>query len=173
MQTSSPNSAFTTEYEFSLYDIIPQDRNPEEVVNTTVPIYQTTTMSNTLIYGPEATPLAPGRKYACRLRAYDTQGKDLFKNGGYSSVLVFTYGQECHTPVTIKEETVSPFEAKISWTPVPGNTEFEVAYMEQNANSRWYYVHTSDNHTVVKGLKPHHTYEYKVKGVCGSIVLPP
>ncbi len=76
MHRGSPNSAFTTEYEFSLYDLIPQNANPDEYVNIGVPLYQSTTMNNSLVYGPADMPLEPGRKYACRLRAYDTEGRD-------------------------------------------------------------------------------------------------
>jgi hypothetical protein len=132
LHTGSPNSAFTTEYEFSLYDIIPQDRNPDEAVNTGIPIHQSTTMSTSFVYGAAETPLEVGRKYAVRLRAYDTEGRDMFKNNGYSTVLVFTYGQECITPVGISHKNITPHSADIQWTGIPGNTEFVLYYREKN-----------------------------------------
>lgn len=175
MHTGSPNSAFSTEFEFSLYDIIPQDRNPEEAVNTGIPIYQSTTMSNSLVYGPAETPLELGRKYAVRLKAYDTEGRDMFKNNGYSTVLVFTYGQECITPVGISHDNITPHTADINWTSIPGNTEFTLYYREkeEGGTNTWYEGNTAQSSAVISQLKPLHTYQYVVKALCGTIESEP
>lgn len=171
LHKGSPNSAFTTEYEFALYDIIPQDRNPDDAVNTGIPIYQSNTMANSLVYGPADPPLEIGRKYACRVKAYDTEGRDMFKNDGYSTVLVFTYGQECLTPVGISHEVTGPFSATVSWAPLPGNTEFILEYREktENGTSAWYADNTYNNSSEINQLKPVTNYEYKLKALCGSI----
>jgi hypothetical protein len=171
LHKGSPNSAFTTEYEFALYDIIPQDRNPDDAVNTGIPIYQSNTMANSLVYGPADPPLEIGRKYACRVKAYDTEGRDMFKNDGYSTVLVFTYGQECLTPVGISHEVTGPFSATVSWAPLPGNTEFILEYREktEDGTSAWYTDNAYNNSADIDQLKPVTNYEYKLKALCGSI----
>ncbi|NPA67689.1 MAG: fibronectin type III domain-containing protein, partial [Chlorobi bacterium] len=175
MHTGSPNSAFTTEYEFSLYDIIPQDRDPEEIVRITAPLYQSSTASTSLVYGPAEPPLEVGRKYAVRLRAYDTEGRDMFKNDGYSTVLVFTYGQECITPVGINHDNLTPHSADVHWTSIPGNTEFKLYYREkdQNGTNPWYEGTTSQTNAVITQLKPEHDYQYLVRALCGSIESEP
>jgi len=175
MHTGSPNSAFTTEFEFSLYDIIPQDRNPEEAVMTGIPIYQSTTMSNSLVYGPAEPPLEVGRKYAARLKAYDTEGRDMFKNEGYSTVLVFTYGQECITPVGINHDNITPHTADVHWTSIPGNTEFTLYYREkeEGGTNPWYEGTTARTDAVITQLKPEHDYQYLVRALCGTIESEP
>ncbi len=171
MHTGSPNSAFTTEYEFSLYDIIPQDRNLNEAVNTGIPIHQSTTMSTSFVYGAAEIPLEVGHKYAVRLKAYDTEGRDMFKNNGYSTVLVFTYGQECITPVGINHSNITPHTVDVSWTKIPRNTEFTIYYREkdQNGTNPWYEATTALTNVTIPQLKPEHTYQYTLKALCGSI----
>ena len=88
MNTGSPNAAFTTEYEFTIVEMWPEDRAPGDAINSFVPLYQTTTSNTSLAFGPAEPELTPGRKYVCRLRAYDTEGRDLFKNKGYSDKLI-------------------------------------------------------------------------------------
>jgi len=175
LHTGSPNSAFTTEYEFSLYDIIPQTRNPEEAVNTGVPIHQSITMSNSLVYGPAEMPLELGRKYAVRLKAYDTEGRDMFKNEGYSTVLTFTYGQECITPVGINHSDITPHTANVQWTSIPGNTEFTLYYREKNEDGTnpWYEGNTAQTNATITQLKPQFEYQYLVRASCGTIESEP
>ncbi len=175
MHTGSPNSAFTIEYEFSLYDLIPQNTNPDNFVNTANPIYQTTTTGNSLVYGPAEMPLELGRKYAVRLKAYDTEGRDMFKNNGYSTVLVFTYGQECITPVGINHSDITPHTANISWTQIPGNTEFTLYYREKDEGGTlpWYEATTAQTSATITQLKPQHNYQYVVKALCGTIESEP
>jgi hypothetical protein len=175
MHSGSPNSAFTTEYEFSLYDLIPQTANPDEYVNIAVPIHQSTTMSNSLVYGPSEIPLEPGRKYAARLKAYDTEGRDMFKNNGYSTVLVFTYGQQCITPVGISHDNLTPHTADINWTSIPGNTEFTLYYREKDESNTnpWYEGTTSNTNATITQLKPEYTYQYVLKAWCGTLESEP
>ena len=175
MHSGSPNAAFTTEYEFSLYDLIPQTASPDEYVNIAVPIHQSTTMNNSFVYGTAEIPLEPGRKYAARLKAYDTEGRDMFKNNGYSTVLVFTYGQQCITPVGITHQDLTPHTANISWTAIPGNTEFEIYYREKtdDPNTQWYVGTTSQTSATVNQLKPQHTYQYVLRALCGTLESEP
>ena len=84
LHKNSPNAAFSTEYEFKLVEIYPLDRNPNDAMLSTSPIYETVTENTSLVYDNTAPALIPGRRYAVRLRAKEKNGLDLFKNDGYS-----------------------------------------------------------------------------------------
>ncbi|RLD75025.1 MAG: hypothetical protein DRJ10_16035, partial [Bacteroidetes bacterium] len=172
MNTGSPNSAFTTEYEFTLVEIWPDNRNPNDAINSMMPLYQTTTMNTAITYGPAEPQLIPGRKYVCRLRAYDTEGRDLFKNNGYSQILVFTFGQECLAPINISHSIEDSETAKANWQMLPGQTEYRLSYGEQNADGTWSNWYHNDGilpYSTIKELKPEHTYRYKLMAICGAI----
>ncbi|MDF1546362.1 MAG: hypothetical protein P1P88_00980 [Bacteroidales bacterium] len=172
MSTASPNSAFTTEYEFTLVELWPDNRAPGDAINSSIPVYQVTTNNTSLVYGPAEPELTPGRKYVCRLRAYDTGKRDLFKNKGYSEILVFTFGQACKPPNTFQHQVLGPEDARVNWTSLPGSTQFILSYAEQNADgtwSNWYHNETLMPTSNIKGLKPQHTYRYQLKAICGTL----
>ncbi len=172
MNTGSPNAAFTTEYEFTIVELWPDNRSPGDAINSYSPIFQTTTNNTSLVYGPGEPELTPSRKYVCRLRAYDTEGRDLFKNNGYSEILVFTFGQACKPPNTYNHQLLGAEEAKVTWTSMPGNTQFIVSYSEQNADgtwSNWYHNETIMPWSNIKKLKPEQVYRYQIKAVCGTL----
>ncbi|NJN28764.1 MAG: fibronectin type III domain-containing protein, partial [Cyclobacteriaceae bacterium] len=172
MNTGSPNAAFTTEYEFTIVELWPEDRAPGDAINSFAPLYQTVTSNTSLVYGPAEPELTPGRKYVCRLRAYDTEGRDLFKNNGYSEILVFTFGQACMPPNTFSDRIISPEEARVEWTSLPGNTQFTLSYSEQNADgtwSTWYHNEGIMPYSNLKDLKPGSKYRYQLKALCGTI----
>ena len=172
MNTSSPNSAFSTEYEFTLVEIWPADRNPNDAINSTVPLFQTTTNNTSLLYGPGEPELTPGRKYVCRLRAKDTEGRDLFKNHGYSEILTFTFGMACKPPNTINHTVQSDEQARVDWISLPGNDQFILSYSEKNNDgtwSNWYNNETMMPWSNIEGLKADHTYRYRIQADCGTL----
>jgi len=172
MNTGSPNAAFTTEYEFTIVELWPEDRAPGDAINSFSPLYQTTTSNTSLVYGPAEPELTPGRKYVCRLRTYDTEGRDLFKNNGYSELLVFTFGQACMPPNTFNHNIISPEEARVDWTSLPGNSQFILSYSEQNTDgtwSNWYHNEGIMPYSIIKSLKPEHNYRYQLKAICGTL----
>ena len=90
--TASPNSAAETQYEFSLYETRPPGRNPNDVVLTTPPIYRAVTDFPQLVYGPAEPLLFEGMQYVWRVQAQDKNGRDAFRNNGFTEVCTFTYG---------------------------------------------------------------------------------
>jgi hypothetical protein len=90
--TASPNSASGTLYEFSLFEIRPAGRNPNDIVLSTQPVFRTTTEFSQFVYGPAEPILLENMVYAWRVRAVDEGGRDAFRNNGYSEVCTFTYG---------------------------------------------------------------------------------
>lgn len=139
--TGSPNAAFSTEYEFTLVEIWPENRNPNDAINSQLPLYRTTTNATSLFYGPAEPPLIPGHKYVVRLKAYDKEGRDLFINNGYSEVRAFTFGEVCLAP-NLEKETIENFQkVRIKWSGSSIHTDYTVRYRPYNKNTDapWYY----------------------------------
>lgn len=169
--TGSPNSAFTAEYEFTLVEVWPIQRNPNDAINAQVPLYRTTTTSNSLIYGPTEPQLIPGRKYAIRLRAYDREGRDLFVNNGYSEVRVFTFGEECKYPTSLSAKVENFQKAKVTYVSQSSNTEFIIRYRPYggNADDPWYTKRSIFPYAILDSLKEGVKYEYSIKAGCESL----
>jgi TANFOR domain-containing protein len=168
--TGSPNSAFTTEYKFKIVEIWPEGRNPNDAILSGNPLYETTTTNTALIYSISEPSLVPGRQYAYRIQARDTEGRDLFKNQGYSEVRMFTYGDECKMPLKITAETSNSRRIKITWRPENVHTGYTVRYREEGKKgAEWFEKDTYLNYLDINSLKPQTTYEYQVKGMCGTI----
>ncbi len=167
--TGSPNSAFTTEYEFTLVEIWPEGRDPNNAIQTSIPFYQTTTTNNSLVYGLSETFLEPGRKYAYRIQARDTDGRDMFKNNGYSEVRIFTFGDECKLATNLQADAYRFNEAEISWQPAFTQTAFNVRYRKANdPDAEWFEEETFIDHLKITGLEEATEYEYQVMGYCGT-----
>lgn len=170
--TGSPNSAFSTEYEVELVEIRPKGRNPNDAILTSPPIFTTTTQSTMLIYGPAETPLIPGQQYALRVRARSMSGAeelDLFKNNGYSQVIMFQYGDQCLSPENIEVASASPVKIDATWEAQAGHTSFRVRYRENKPGTQWFEETTvMDNHSIA-GLKPDKEYIVQVTGYCGVV----
>ncbi len=167
--TGSPNSAFTTEYEVRMVEVWPATRNPNDAILTSPPIFETTTRSTTVIYGPAETPLELGRRYAFRVQAKSIVGVeelDLFKNHGYSEVVSFVYGDACTLPTGVQIESVSSNRFKVQWTGQFNHTSYKIRY-RQVGTQNWYASNTSINEAEIYSLKPNTLYEYEVSGICG------
>ncbi|MGE0089782.1 MAG: fibronectin type III domain-containing protein [Bacteroidales bacterium] len=167
--TASPNSAFSAEYEFTLVEIWPEGRDPNNAIQTSIPVYQTTTTNTTLVYGLAEPFLEPGKQYAYRVQARDVDGRDMFKNNGYSEVRMFTFGEECKPITNISSEVIRYNEAKITWTPGFTNTSFTVRYRKANTpNAEWFEENKFVSNATLKDLQAQTTYEYQVMAYCGT-----
>lgn len=166
--SASPNAAFSTEYEFTLVELYPANRNPNDAIRASNSIYVTQTSSTSLNYGIIEPLLIPGRKYAFRIRAFDTNGKDLFKNNGYSEVHVFQYGDACIAPTNVKAEALDPARIKITWDTQDIFTNHGVQFRREGATD-WEEQKTLTNALIIPGLQGNTTYEYAVHGICGTV----
>jgi hypothetical protein len=167
----SPNSAFNAEYVLQIFEIWPGGRNPNEVVNSTQPLIEKILQTTTSIYSnTQDVALEPGRQYAFRVQARDVEGRDLFRNHGYSEVQMFTYGDPCDVPLQVEAQATGSDGIKISWQPTPYNTAFYIQYREANKpDAEWFPKNTFLSITSIDKLKPQTTYEYQVKGMCGTV----
>ncbi len=90
--TSSPNSAADTEYQLELFETRPSGRNPNDIVLSTQPVFKTLLSTTQYVYSPADPLLLENMTYVWRVRAMDRNGKDAFRNNGYSEVCTFVYG---------------------------------------------------------------------------------
>lgn len=91
--STPPGSPPGTQYKVKMVEML-VPRNPNDAIQSTMPLMEETVMQNMLLYGPAHPALIPGRKYALVVQAQDPEGKTFFRNRGISEVLVFTYGKE-------------------------------------------------------------------------------
>ncbi len=166
--TASPNAAFSTEYEFTLVELYPDNRNPNDAILAANPIYKTRLTTTALNYGLVEPLLIPGRKYAFRVRAYDLQGRDLFKNNGYSEVQVFQYGDVCVPPSGVEARALDPNRIKISWQAGEVHTGYVLQYKAADGNI-WFEQKPYTPSAIVPGLAAGQSYQYRVRGTCGTI----
>jgi len=170
---SSPNSAFSTEYEFTLSELWDTGLTPEAAFLNTPPLYRTTTRTTTLLYGPGEPALLPGKRYGWRVRAINTDaeaGSDAFRNGGYSEVYYFSYQNNCSPVVGVSSEVTSG-RATLSWNAPIGATtpatHYTVEYREKGQD-KWYSVVSGVPKVMLYDLKAGHSYEYRVGTACAG-----
>lgn len=172
---SSPNSAFSTEYYVSLYEVY--EPNNARVTNAiTAPrtlVYRNTLplTSTTLIYNNTFPMLTPGKRYIFQVQARDREGRDLFENQGFSEVVVFQYGEECLPPMGIRAESPNTESIKLSWTGVPGtHTGYKIRYrLVGSGEDDWRLTTSQFNDLTITRLQPDREYEYEVSSVCGQL----
>ncbi|MEP2667736.1 MAG: fibronectin type III domain-containing protein [Cyclobacteriaceae bacterium] len=162
----SPNAAFTTDYYVRLVEIWPAGRNPFDAINTTRPIFEATTSATMLVYGPAETPLVLGREYALQVRARDTDGRDVFKNNGYSEVVRFIYGDECPMPSGLIADDINVSKARMRWQGSGQNSDYLLRYREKKEGARWFEEKTNQSYYNANGLRSGTTYEYTLAGEC-------
>jgi TANFOR domain-containing protein len=170
--TGSPNSAFTTEYEIKIVEVWSQSGNPNDAILSQPAIYETTTSNTTLIYGPDATQLEPGRRYALRVQAKAMSGSeqtDLFKNNGYSETVTFIYGDACDAPTNITAQNEGETKFSLQWDEGPTQTGYTVHFREAGKeDGNWYSTVATISTAEISGLKAGTAYEYQVMSTCGN-----
>jgi hypothetical protein len=172
LHTGSPNAAFSTQYEFTLVEVWPENRNPNDAILSTAPVYQTTTNMTSLHYGMAEPPLEPGRTYAWRVRAISSTGveeMDLFKNEGYSEVRSFQWGEACTAPEGLEVKQYGTTRLKLSWQAMPEQSEFIVRYRLQSSEEAWEEENTYLSEHTIGSLQPETSYEVQVVGLCASV----
>lgn len=166
--TASPNAAFSTEYEFKLVEMYPGQVDPEVAIRSSNSIYTMTTTQTALNYGIIEPTLIPGKSYAFRVRAYDTEGRDLFKNDGFSETYVFQYGDECILPTNIEAEPIDPNRIRVGWEPGSIHSSFSIDF-RRSGDTEWYAYTNYGSGQIIPELQSSTTYEYRIQPKCGTI----
>jgi fibronectin type III domain protein len=169
----SPNSSFSTEYSLKVVEIWPESRNPNDAINTSNPIFETTTTNNYFIYGLAEPPLIPGRKYAFQVQAKAQVGidqLDLFKNNGNSVVQSFTFGESCNPPSNLVIESSGNSYINLAWQPSATNTAFTIKFKEDSEQSNWFDNFSYLPNSRMDKLKPGTDYQVQVQAMCGTLL---
>jgi TANFOR domain-containing protein len=164
--TASPNSVQETEYEFLLYETRPVGRNPNDVVLTTQPVFRTRTNLTQLIYGPAEPLLLKDINYVWRVQAIDRNGRDAFRNSGYSEVCTFSYtatDQTFDIGVVKDLRAVAETEnkAKVTWT-TGFYDGYSVEYKKTGQGYEWFKNNTTTGELKIFDLEPDTEYEARV-----------
>lgn len=91
--TTPPGSSPLTQYNVKIVEMV-VPRDPNDAIQSTTPLLETTVNSNMLLYGPQHPALIPGRQYAMVVQAEDPTGRSNFRNRGISEVTSFIYGTD-------------------------------------------------------------------------------
>ncbi|MDI9358605.1 MAG: fibronectin type III domain-containing protein [Phycisphaerales bacterium] len=163
----------TTQYRFQITEVWDNQIDPAIAFQNTSPFFQTITNTTTYIYGPQAPPLLPGKKYAWRVQVLaheTTQQPTVFRNDGYSPVFSFTYQDDCPVPdqdiVLIENGKVV-----IAWEPNIKIQRYTIKYRERyNTNAQWFTqsINTSEHQVTLWDIKPATVYDYQLGGLCVS-----
>ncbi len=165
--TASFNAAFNVAYKFRLVELIPADRDPNDALRTTRPVYETMTAQTMLVYGAGEPMLTPGKNYAVQVQAIEAEGKDMFINDGFSEAVKFTYGEKCGVPADVLAAVAGKNELKLTWRTGVSQQAFTVRYREAGDNpSQWYEETSYLPQYTITGLKPGRKYEYQVNAQC-------
>lgn len=170
--TGSPNAAFSTAYDFELVEVRSNDRNANNAMLTSPPIFTTTTQSTSVYYSMAETPLIAGQQYAFRVRAKAQSGLDeldMFKNKGYSEVFTFTYGDYCLNPDAVKFTTPGPTSIHGTWTSLPSHTSFTMRYKENKQDAAWFEKTSMVSEGKIGSLRGDTEYLIQVLGHCGVV----
>ena len=171
----SANSSLSILYRFELFEMRLDGRRPDQIVQSSRPIFTSETGRTTLAYTIADPQLEVGMRYAWRVKAFDTEGRDYIRNSGYSEVFNFVYGVAENTvlPDVIIEnfvaKAVSPRKAKLTWDASTGFDSYKVYYRKQGENNRWYEEETVQNSFDLNGLSSGNIYECRVQGKKNSL----
>ena len=173
--TSSPNSAQSTRYRLDLFEVRLDGRNPAEIVQSLRPFFTTETDRTTYLYSISDPVLEAGLRYAWRIRAYDTNGRDYIRNDGYSEVFSFVYGVAENTALpsdnveNFSATALSPRKAQLKWDASADFDSYKVLYRKQGGDTQWYEEETIQTTFEINGLSPGNIYDCRVQGKKNSI----
>jgi hypothetical protein len=173
LHMASPLSG-STEYEFELFEIRPNEGDPNVVVNSTLPIFSQTTTSTFLNYGIKEPPLQVGMSYVWRVKAKDPSLRNLYRNNGYSAVCTFTYGSIAGSLIAgiVLELNSNGTGVRQGLTWWNASDLFDNYTLELrktgNPAYEWFPYTASEGNLKVNSLEPLTQYECRVKGIAGG-----
>ncbi len=168
--TSSPNSANSTEYIFQLFENRVPGKNPNDIALSQPPVFTTTTDLPQIIYGPAEPQLLENMQYVWRVQAIDKGGKDDFRNNGYSEVCTFTYGGENLQDIgLVKEfnaEGVNERVGRMHWKLEPDIFDsYKITFKKTSSpDGQWGIAESTTSEVTVNTLEPGTEYETRIQG---------
>ena len=165
---NSQNALADVEYEFTMVEIWPVNQSAEEAIRSKEPLLKTVFRNTSFVYDAQYPMLVPGRQYACRVRAFSSQQKEMFKNEGYSPVVSFVFGEECKPPLMVDVDPALGGSAQLSIVPQSNHSSFTVQIRDV-AGDKWYSQQSNQPDFELKQLKPGAAYQYKVQAQCETL----
>ncbi|WP_461633068.1 fibronectin type III domain-containing protein [Labilibaculum euxinus] len=165
---NSQNALADVEYEFTMVEIWPVNQSAEEAIRSKEPLLKTVFRNTSFVYDAQYPMLVPGRQYACRVRAFSSQQKEMFKNEGYSPVVSFVFGEECKPPLFVDVDPALGGSAQLSIVPQSNHSSFTVQIRDV-AGEKWYSQQSNQPDFELKQLKPGAAYQYKVQAQCETL----
>jgi hypothetical protein len=180
--TSSPNSAADTEYQLELFETRPAGRNPNDIALSTQPVFKTLLSTTQYVYTPADPLLLENMTYVWRVRAIDRNGKDAFRNNGYSEVCTFVYGS---TDPDMSIGVVKNFQAQGEgerkgriWWDTGDFDSYRVEYRKTGEGYEWFKANVTKEELTKAGktngevklfdLEPDTEYETRMQGKKGG-----
>ena len=174
-------TGLTTEYTFELFeDNTNPDHNidPNQIVNSTLPIFFQITNQTFVNYGIVEPQLQIGKQYIWRVQARNTEGRDLYVNNGYSAVCTFTYGSLAASladgiELELQTNGTGVRQGYANWNANGVFTNYVLEVRKTgNPNFEWFPyttaigVPTAD--MKINSLEPETEYEARIKGLIGE-----
>jgi len=167
-QAPFSSAGASNEYKFEVWEVWPDDLNVEDVVRSTQPLYSTSINTTTFPYTADAPILIAGRKYAWRVHVYDPEGRNKFKNDGFSEVRWFRFGTQCGVPNLLLDKT-TPSAIGIKWEGDYHFSKYELRYRNKGkSNANWYMQDATGLTASIDKLNPNTEYEIQLHGYCGE-----
>lgn len=169
LNMTAPTSALGTEYLFELWEVMPPNNAPGNVVQSASPIYTITTSMTMLMYGITEPPLNAGWVYVWRVRAYDLDGRALFRNNGYSAICTFTYGDPNLllgnlANLTLSAQVLTHRQARCMWDSAAAYASYHLEYRKVSTTN-WFPLNTPNSNVRITSLEPLTQYEAQVQGI--------
>lgn len=163
---SLQQSITSLEYTVELFEIVPSGIDENVIVQTTNPVFSTTT--NDLFYQllMDDVLLQPGYDYAWRVRARDPDNQVLFRNDGYSVPCRFTYGQSTAFSalfaIGLNAQGINATQARMNWTNIPVADRYELQIRKRDDNN-WFSYQSVDPQLIIYNLEPNSSYVTRVR----------
>ncbi len=170
---ASLNSFNNTKYRLYLYEVNPATMNPNDVVNSTNPVYVDSTPINQTFFDlmPTTVIFRDTFLYAWRVQAVDAGGVDLFRNNGYSEVCTFKWGGAgssngaIDSVLNLNAVAEAPKKARVWWTKDPAKFDAYKIYYKKSGNGyNWFTVETTADSIRITDLEPNTEYQVRMQG---------
>ncbi|WP_425658301.1 fibronectin type III domain-containing protein [Tenacibaculum ascidiaceicola] len=169
--TPRHSNASNVQYEFTLKELW-NVQNPQANFLASVPFYQTTTYSTTLLVGPEAPQLLSGKIYGWQVRAFVSDGineTSVFKNDGKSEIFWFKYLEDCQPPSFVISQALTAESVQVNWQSAE-HLRYRIQYRKKGfGDDDWFEVNSYTNEGKIRNLEPATVYEFRVGGECTQL----
>ncbi len=169
MHLSSPNLTGGTEYDLQLWEIFPDNADPNIIVQSLPPMFSITTDITFYNYSITDPPLVEGKEYIWRIRALELSGRDLFRNSGYSTLCTFRYGDPFsslgnNVQIDLTARATSHRQIFLSWNTFSFFDEYLIQ-IRKSGSENWFELLADSGSLKINDLEPGTSYESRVRGL--------